>query len=195
MRPDVKRYRPVVFLLNAVDRLGRTIDPTVLSAASEIAPRALLYAERLIGDPALAMDLFEEAAATVSVVMEQKKNSDAPAVRNLPAYLFRTFIRMVSDSSSRNPTLEESLDEIGEEYGGTQNLISEMCAVESTILLNEIMETCDRVSREVVVRRLEGFSWKEIGTQFGISTHAAEARFSKALDHARKKLRIRGEKG
>jgi DNA-directed RNA polymerase specialized sigma24 family protein len=58
--------------------------------------------------------------------------------------------------------------------------------------LNEVMETCDRASREVIVLRLEGFSWKEIGKQFDISSHAAEARFSKALDHARKG-RVRDE--
>ena len=78
MRPEVKRYRPFAFLLNSVDRLGRTIDPTVLSVATEIAPRALLYAEKLLGDPALAMNLFEEAAATVSHALKEKSASGSP---------------------------------------------------------------------------------------------------------------------
>jgi DNA-directed RNA polymerase specialized sigma24 family protein len=177
--------------LNSVDRFGRQIAPAVLSVSMEIGPRALAYAQNLIGDPALAMNYFEEAAASVSAAIEEKKASGAPAVRNVAAYLFRTFIRMVDDAKYKEKSLEKSL----KDSVGARITFTEDARVETAVLLNEVMDTCNRESREVVVRRLEGFTWKEIGKQFDISSHAAEARFSKALDHARKMLRIRRRKG
>jgi len=191
MRPSRETKPGPPFLLNSVDRFGRQIAPAVLSVSMEIGPRALAYAQNLIGDPALAMNYFEEAAASVSAAIEEKKTSGAPAVRNVAAYLFRTFIRMVDDAKHKEKILEESLKESGK----ARIPLTEEAQVETAVLLNEVMETCDRASREIVVLRLEGFTWKEIGKQFDISSHAAEARFSKALDHARKMLKIRRRKG
>jgi RNA polymerase sigma factor (sigma-70 family) len=176
--------------LNAVDHLGRKIDPSVLSIAREIGPRALSYAQNLIGDPARAINFLEQAAASVSVAIEQKKLSGRPEVRNVAAYLFRTFVRMVDEARRKETVLEESIDE-----GDRQTPLREQARVETAVLLNEVMATCDRGSREVIVLRLEGFSWDEIGKHLGISTHAAEVRFSKALDHARKTLKIPRRKG
>ena len=188
-RPETKPGPP--FVLNTVDRFGRQIAPAVLSVSTEIGPRALAYAQNLIGDPAVAMNYFEEAAASVSAAIEEKKATGAPAIRNVAGYLFRTFIRMVDDARRKEKLLEESLESSGE----ARILLAEEPQVETGVLLNEVMDTCDRASREVVVLRLEGFTWKEIGKQFDISGHAAEARFSKALDHARKMLKIRRRKG
>jgi DNA-directed RNA polymerase specialized sigma24 family protein len=98
---------------------------------------------------------------------------------------------MVDDAKHKEKILEQSLKESVE----ARIPLTEEAQVETAVLLNEVMETCDRASREVIVLRLEGFSWKEIGRQFDISSHAAEARFSKALDHARKVFKIRRRKG
>ena len=95
-------------LLNAVDRFGREINPTVLSIAREIGPRALSYAQNLIGDPASAINYLEEAAASVSAAIEQKKLSGGPQVRNIAAYLFRTFVRRVDDARRKEAVLERS---------------------------------------------------------------------------------------
>ena len=191
MRPSRETKPGPPFLLNSVDRFGRQIAPAVMSVSMEIGPRALAYAQNLIGDPALAINYFEEAAASVSAAIEEKKASGAPAVLNVAAYLFRTFIRMVDDAKHKTKILEESLKESGK----ARIPLTEEAQAETAVLLNEVMETCDRASREVIVLRLEGFSWKEIGKQLAISSHAAEARFSKALDHARKMLKIRRRKG
>lgn len=188
-RPETKPGPP--FFLNSVDRFGRQIAPAVLSVSMEIGPRALAYAQHLIGDPALAMNYFEEAAASVSAAIEEKKASGVPAIRNVAGYLFRTFIRMVDEAKRKEKLLEESLKDSSE----TGIPLTGEAQVETGVLLNEVMDTCDRASREVVVLRLEGFTWKEIGKQFDISSHAAEARFSKALDHARKVFKIRRRKG
>ena len=66
MHPHRKTTPSLQFFLNSVDHLGRPIDPSVLSVAQEIGPGAVPYAEKVLGDPALAISLFEETAATVS---------------------------------------------------------------------------------------------------------------------------------
>jgi len=43
----------------------------------------------------------------------------------------------------------------------------------------------------MLFRRIEGFSWKEIGKIYGISAHAAESRCGQAFQKVRKKLGYR----
>ena len=178
------------FLLNSVDLSGREISPTVLSVANRIAPKAITYAERLLGDPAVAMNLFEQAAASVSEAIKTKQ-ANGSDVRDLAAYLFRAYIRLVSEAKRKDAALQASLDTQAENQIWHRDLMR----AEAALLLDEIMGTCDRLTREVAFRRLEGLSWKEIGEQFGLSGHAAEVRFSKALDRARKRLKIQNREG
>lgn len=174
------------FLLNEVDRSGRPIAAEVLSIAQEIGPRAVAYAEHLIGDLAVAVTCLEEAAASVSAAIEEKQRTGAPAVRDMSAYLFRTFIHLI-DKAKRK---EMSFDQAVQEYGKTQSTLTEEGGAETAVLINEIMAVCDQVSREIILLRLRDLSWDEIGKHLGISPYAAETRYRKALDRARKTLRI-----
>lgn len=174
------------FLLNEVDRSGRPIVPEVMSVAREIGPRALAYAESLIGDPAVAVTCLEEAAASVSTAIQRKQRAGAPAVRDIGAYLFRTFIHMIDKVKERGAIGERAI----QEHGETQLHPTEEGRAETAVLINEIMAACDQVSREIVLLRLRDYSWEEIGKHFGISSYAAEARYRKALDRARKTLKI-----
>lgn len=65
--------------VSPVDQRGRPISPVVLSAAEEISRRAIYHAERLLVDPAVAANLLEEAAATVSRALTRNSH-DAPYV-------------------------------------------------------------------------------------------------------------------
>src|SRR4029077_2679368 len=99
MRPSPETKPGPPFLLNSVDRFGRQIAPAVMSVSMEIGPRALAYAQNLIGDPALppaktptgdpalAKNCFGGARASGSAAIEEKRVSGAPAVRNVAAYL------------------------------------------------------------------------------------------------------------
>ncbi len=190
--PPQRETRPSPpFLLNSADRLGRKIDPAVLSVALEIGARSVAYAEKLLGDPALAVSFFEQAAATVSEAIEQKRSAGSPSVRNLARYLFRTFIRIVGKAKRKEEALEESL------RNRTSSDISwnEAAKLETAVLVDEVMASCGKVAREIAFRRLEGFSWKEIGEEFGISAHAAELRFERCLEQARRTLRKIRQKG
>jgi RNA polymerase sigma factor (sigma-70 family) len=174
------------FLLSSVDRLGRTIDPLILEVAHEVGPRAVGYAERLLGDGALALDLLEEAAAAVSEALRRKTTDDSGPVRDLAAYLFRTYLRKVSLVRGRQARLDRSLRNKPPRQSGAK----ELAQAEVSLLFDEVMATYDKVTRQIVYRRLEGFSWKEIAIENGLSTHAAEVRYSRALAQARKLLRI-----
>ena len=191
VRPQRETGRRLPFLLNSVDQLGREIDPCVHSVASEIGFRAVSYAEKLLGDPALALTLFEEAAASVSEATKGKRSAGAPPVRDLSAYLFRTFIRKVHRTHQRSFLIEEPLTPHTESHLAGSNGAD----MEAAVLLHQLLATCDRVARGIAYCRLEGLSWKEIGKKYGISAHAAEVRFSKAIEHARKTLGLRGRKG
>ena len=151
----------------------------------------MAYAQERVGDPAAVLNYLEEAAASVSAAIQQKKLSGGPAVRNVAAYLFRAFIRMVDDARRKEATLEQSI----KEHTDAQAPLIEAAHAETTVLLIEVMASCDRVSRVVMILRLVGFSWTEIGGYFGISAHAARSRFRKALDRARKTLKIPRRKG
>lgn len=179
------------FWLNEVDRFGRKIAPAVFTVAKEIGPRSVSYASKLLGDPALALTFLEQAAATVSEVLEAKRSEGAPAVKNLPAYLFRTFIRIVGTVRKKDTLLRGSL----RAYAGPEALCDEADRMDTAVLMDEVMARCDKVTREIAFRRFEGFSWKEIGKEFGISANAAELRFHKGLVQARKALRTRVPKG
>jgi len=182
MKSPRARSVSAVFLLSCVDRLGRAIDPLILEVAHEVGPRAVAYAVRLLGDSALALDLFEEAAGAVSQAIKRKSASDAGRVRDLSAYLFRTYLRKIGLARSK----QTRLDKVLQMQMKTQREADVLLQAEVSLLFDEVMATYDKVTRQIVYRRLEGFSWKEIGAEFGIKAHAAEVRYSRALANARK---------
>jgi DNA-directed RNA polymerase specialized sigma24 family protein len=175
------------FFLSSVDRLGRAIDPLLLAIAHEIGPRAVRYAERLLGDEALALDLLEESAAAVSEALKRKTTDDSGKVRDLERYLFRTYLRKVGLVRGKRARLDRSL----RAKAAKQPARTELAEAEISLLFDEVMATYDKVTRQIVYRRLEGFLWREIATEYGLSTHAAEVRYSRALTQARKLLRTR----
>jgi DNA-directed RNA polymerase specialized sigma24 family protein len=172
-------------LINAVDRLGRRIDPAVLAAAEEIGPRALQYGERLLRDPALAATFLEESAASVSRAIMFKRNTGAAGVRNLQAYVFRAFLRRVNKVRRKDPILANPARF---KPGVNDNPVGASEDFELKVLVDEFLTRCDLVIRDMFFRRMEGFSWKEIARVHGTSAHAAEARFSQALRRVRERL-------
>src|SRR5580704_6885447 len=95
MHPHRQTNPSYLFLLNAVDHLGRPIDPSVLSVAQEVGPGAVRYAEKVLGDPALAISLFEETAATISQTRLEKAARGKPDVTDIRGYLFLAYMRRV----------------------------------------------------------------------------------------------------
>ncbi len=173
--------------VNSVDRRGRRIDPAVLNAAEEIRRRALRHAERQLIDPAVAATLLEEAAATVSRAMSAAAMSERP-IRDLRSYLFRAFLRRVNKRLKRELSLTESLRTHAREASSS---VDPRSLLENKILIDEFLMQCDPATRDMLWRRMVGFSWKEIGVSYGVSSHAAESRFNQTLQKVRRKLGLR----
>src|SRR5215831_996608 len=179
MHPRRETKRDWPFLLNAVDRLGRTIDPEILSIANEIGPRALRYAEKLVGDPAVALDLFEEAAATVSQALREKAAKGAPDIQDLRRYLFRAFLHRIGEERRAEIHAEDLPKKeilVRQDRRNSDDL-------DSFILAEELLRSCDRVTQEIILHRLEGCSWKEIERRLGIPIPAATQRYRRAVHH------------
>jgi len=170
--------------VNPVDRRGRRISPAVLHAAEEIGRRALHHAERLLIDPAVAANLLEEAAATVSRVVSAEAVAQRP-IRDLQSYLFRAFIRRINKKRRRETSLTESLRIHARE---APNGVDPRPSIDNKILIDEVLTLCDPTTRDMLLRRLAGFSWKEIGRSYGISSHAAESRVNQTFHKARRRL-------
>jgi hypothetical protein len=176
--------------VSPVDRLGRRISPVVLHAAEQIGRRAIQHAEKLLIDPAVAASLLEEAAATVSRALDAKRHRTENVVRDLPSYLFLAFIRRVNKTKKRQLLLE---DAARVRSAVAHDLTDPRAELELKILVDELLTRCDSVTRDMFYRRVQGFSWKEIGLSYVISGHAAESRFNQALHKIGVRLGLRSD--
>jgi DNA-directed RNA polymerase specialized sigma24 family protein len=159
-----------------------------MSVAQKIAPLAVSQGERLLGDPALALTLFEEAAASVSRTVVKKAASGEPGIRDMRRYLFRVYLRRIDLEKKASIAVADATEEEWEkEASRTDNSY-----IERQILLKELLEGCDTLSREILYLKLEGCTWKEIEKRCGIPLNAANLRFSKTLRRLQKLVRTRG---
>ena len=173
--------------ISPVDRRGYAIGHPVLVAAEGIGRRAMEHAEQLLFDPAIAATLLEEAPASVSRALLSKRYSRQAGVRNLPSYLFRAFIRRINRAKKRQLIQEAAiLAHFAESPNST-----DPNDLDLKILVDELLTRCDPVTSEMFYRRIQGFSWKEIGFSYGISEHAAESRFGQAIHKLAKKLGLK----
>jgi DNA-directed RNA polymerase specialized sigma24 family protein len=166
--------------LNAVAPSGQSIEPCVFLVAQGIADRAVSYAEKFLRDSCVAVNLLEEAAATVSEVIRAKEAAQIAPIRDVRRYLFRVFLRKVAEVR-RNETTYEDLGHCHSHPCGN----GRSDGLDSQILLDQILSHFDSVTREMILQRIEGHSWGEIASEFDLSNHAARVRFSKALQWLR----------
>ncbi len=166
--------------LNAVAPSGRSIEPCVFLVAQDIANKAVSYAGKFLGDSCVAVNLLEEAAATVSEVILAKEAAEIAPIRDVSRYLFRVFLRNVAEAR-RNETTYEELSQ----WHSHPCDDSRGDGLDGQILLDQILGHFDSVTREMILCRIEGHSWAEIASEFELSNHAARVRFSKALQWLR----------
>jgi DNA-directed RNA polymerase specialized sigma24 family protein len=176
------------FRISPVDRLGRSISPLVLDAAEQIGRRAIRHAENLLIDPAVAATLMEEAAAAVSRAIDRKKHADKQPVRDLRAYLFRAFLRRVNKAKKRQLM---AADAVRLFLATSPNSTDPLAELELKIFVDELLTAGDPVARDMFYRRTQDFSWRDIGSSYGISGHAAESRFSQAIRRLAKRLGLK----
>lgn len=177
---------PTPFRLNSVDRHGRKIDPAVLVAAEEVFQRAIEQGMKLSCDPAVVANVLEEVAADLSERLEgQNGTGSATPIRNLPGYVFHSFVRQLNRLKSKQLVLV-SAEATAMDL--TSRWADPSVEFETKILVGECLAQCDFVIRDMFWRRAQGFSWDEVGEIHSMSGHAAEVRFRRAIEDVQKRL-------
>jgi DNA-directed RNA polymerase specialized sigma24 family protein len=158
-----------------------------LAAVEQILPMAVWHGSRLLGDPAVITNLLEDAAAIVSRRLQSQCSlADRQQIHNVPAYLLTCFKRKVN-RAKRKEVVTVSLDEtVRPEAAG----VNPAAQFDLKILADEYLARCDFITIDMYWRRVEGYSWEEIGKTYEMSAHAAEKRFSQAFQQVRAKLKI-----
>lgn len=175
--------------LNSTDQHGRQIDPSVLTAAEAVLPRALEFGINLLGDPAVVVNTLEEIAATVSAVEKGRSGGETP-IRNLAGYVFRAFVRHVNRLKKREIAV---LTALTSREALAPRSIDPSRQLEMEILLQEYLARFDFEEKDMCLRRLEGRSWDEVGKLHLISGHAAETRLRNAVKRVKAAL-AKGER-
>jgi len=173
--------------VSPIDQRGRPISPGVLTAAEEISRRAIYHAGKLLIDPAVAANILEETAAAVSRVLETN-NADRGSIRDLESYLFRAFLRRLNRIKKQELLTARAL-----ELEAFRSRISHdpRRTLERKILVDELLMQLNPMMRDFFCRHAALSSWREVGRVYGISAHAAESKFSQALQTAKKKLGLK----
>src|SRR5207245_6446762 len=143
--------------LNTEAPSGRNIEPCVFLVAQGIANQAVSYAGKFLGDSCVAVNLLEEAAATVSEVIRAKEAAQIAPIRDVRRYLFRVFLRKVAEARRNETTYEEV-----SQWHSHPCDDSHGDGLDSQLLLDQILGHFDSVTREMILRRIEGHSWGEI---------------------------------
>src|SRR6266851_7759597 len=177
MRSHRERGNARPLFLSALDHLGRRIDSEVLEAAQRIGPRAAVHGEKVLGDPALALTLLEEVAASVTLAIETKVLRGEPPLKDLDGYLYRAFMHRVHDEERRGPKLLN----VGDIDWKAPVRRTDLTEIEHKLLLDEILGSCDTVTVDIILRHYAGQKWPEVGAACGISATAARLRFRKAM--------------
>ena len=128
---------------------------------------------------------LEDAAAAVSRALRLEVVPNSQHIRDLPCYLFRAFIRRVNRVKRQQLTAEAALISHLMEAPRSTNPTVE---IEVHILIDELLARCDSKTRDMFYRRIHGFSWRQIGASYGMSAHAAESSFGKAIRKLAKRL-------
>jgi len=158
----------------------------VLAAAEEVFPRALEHGLNMICDPAIVANVLEEVAADVSRRNEGKEGSgQARPIRNLPGYIFHSFVRQLNRLKSKELAVVSS---DATDMVQTSRWADPSAQFETKILVDECLAQCDFVIRDMFWRRVQGFTWEDIGKIHDLSAHAAEIKFREAIESVRARL-------
>ena len=175
------------FRISPVDRLGRRIDPAVLAIAEEILPVAVAQGLKLLGDPAVVANLWEEAAAITSQRLRPNGSLTNPdEIRNVAGYLYICFMRKVN-RVKRKQVVTVSLCEAALPKPAWADPSAQF---DMKILVDEFLARCDSVTQVMFWLRMKGHSWEEIGRIYDMSPNAAKERVRYVFQQVREKLNI-----
>jgi len=180
--PLVSAIQPENVLASTVDHLAERIERCVLLVARELAPRAINYGEKLIGDPSVALTLFEETILSVSRFISAKSSDQGHPVNDLHRYLFRAYVNRVRAEMRRQPVFDDLTEHAWERFVNQADPMD----TDRRIFVKELLAGFAELTQEIVHRRMEGYSWGDIEGFCGIPANAARLRFRTVLHKLRK---------
>ena len=173
--------------ISETDERGNRVIREVIEAAYRIWSRVLQHLRRARQDVAPAAEILEATCHSVSRAIRRRPKRDP--VRNLDSYLFWAFIRRYYRRMAREGKIQyvESVESL--EDASVEPDHSWVSMLENEIHIKQLLSYVDPRTRDMLMRRISGDSWAEIGKHFGITTHNAEVQFANGINRARNRLR------
>ena len=182
---DQRTVHPPLWI-SETDEHGNRVRREVVEAAHRIWNRVLQHLQYAGQDVAPAAEILEAACHCVSRAVS--RNLNRSSIRNLDAYLFWAFIRKHNRRVIHEGRIQyvESVESVANaSIGAQQDWVS---ILEDEIYLKQLLCYFDERTRDMLMRRISGDSWAEIGRRLGISTHNAEVQFANGAKKARSRL-------
>jgi DNA-directed RNA polymerase specialized sigma24 family protein len=162
------------------DEFG-VICPEVYQAAGELWPQAenLVYS-RLHDRPA-GMRLMLKAAAAVSRKFQEQPDQ----IRDLKAYLWTTFKRLISEEVE----YENRYQPLEPEQHLTNNYHGPSESINDQILIEEVMAQMDSWTRTVFELRVLGYQFEEIAQMLKMPPNLLRSKFQKEIKKLSRRIR------
>lgn len=177
---------PPPLWISETDEHGDRVSREVIDAAHRIWSRVLQYVRHEGQDLAPAAEILESACHCVSKAMRRSRQRNH--IRSIDSYLYWAFVRRYNRRMAREARIQyvKSVETFTE--GRIEPDQSWVSMLEDEIQFRQFLSYLDPKTRVVVIRRLRGDSWAEIGQTFEISAHNAEVQFANAIKKARSRL-------
>lgn len=168
--------------ISGTDRQGNPVSRRVIEAAHRIWTRVLNHLNRHRQDVAPAAEILEAACHSVSRAVGRKPETNP--VRDLDAYLLWAFMRNYGRRMAKEQRIQyvesvEALEKPDDRW---------VVMLEDDIQLKQLLGYLEPRTREMLMGRMSGRSWAEIGESLGISAHNAEVQFANGAKKARRRL-------
>lgn len=168
-----------------VPKSGSVFKKCIVEAALKNWDRLREYAARERIDSSFAADIVESIVNSISA---GRNHSGKGAVRNPESYIYARFTRRIK----RLAIKERRIDYVGtlrelETYEGAQDWEWRL-RVDSAIEAAEAIEYMDEPTRRTYLRRMQGFSWREIAKKQGVNVNTAIKTYSRGLERVRERM-------
>ncbi|MGH9937605.1 MAG: RNA polymerase sigma factor, partial [Blastocatellia bacterium] len=163
------------------DEFGE-IDPETLTAAGQLWLKARSRALSILGDEQDCYTLLMKACAEVT----RKRADDSAAIKNLRAYLSKTWRRLLLHELEKRNGHRRREEEMTEPQPLAPD--SDPDALDNKILIQQIFNRADELTGRIFEYRLQGFTFPEIGEKLGLNPDVLRATFNDRFKKLMKQL-------
>lgn len=174
------------FWIAVVDESGAQVDKRFAEAAYEKARDFRLYRSQELLDEAVRANLVEKAVYAAS------RAERLEPVRDVKAYIFATFARLVDERIAKEHDLEHASPSELERLQGARGgfTAQRQTNIEDAILQGQVLDAMAAEDRRIWERRLLGYKVQQIAADMNVSVKCISMRMSRAIDRAAETLRI-----